>query len=122
MTTRLLPREEWPRLAGTEAETIWPQLTDAARVVVVEDATGIVGCVLLQPVLHAECLWIAPAHRGRGGVARRLWDALRVTAREGFGVPWVMSGCASKQMAGLLAHLGAERILADHYMVPMGDA
>lgn len=119
MTTRLLPREEWPRLNGTEAETVWPWLNEAAKVVVVEDEQGqIVGCHLLQPILHGECLWIHPAYRKRSSVGRRLWGAVQSVVREQFGVGWFATGCASQEVNDLLAHVGAVK-LPDHYMVPV---
>lgn len=119
MTARILPPEEYPRLNGTEAETVWPLLTEAARVIVVEHEGQIVGCHLLQPTLHAECLWIHPDHRGRASVARRLWWAVRETARSHFGVGWFETGCASEDVRALLDHIGAVK-LPDAYMVPVG--
>lgn len=120
MTSRLLPREEWPKLAGTDAATAWPLLTDAARVVVVEHDGQIVGCHLLQPVLHAECLWVHPDHRGKASVARRLWAAVQRTAREQFGASWFATGCASDDVRVLLAHVGAVP-LPEHFMVPVKE-
>lgn len=120
MTARLLPPEEWARLQGTEAETVWPSLTPAARVVVVEQDGVIVGCHLLQPVLHAECLWIHPDYRGRSSVARRLWAAVKQTVREQFGVEWFATAAVSDEVRTLLAHVGAVPLVGDHYMVPVG--
>lgn len=120
MTSRVLPPAEWPRLAGTEAEGFVAHLTDAARVVVVEHDGAIVGCHVLQPVLHAEGLWIHPEYRKKASVARRLWSTVRQTARETFGVQWVATGAASDDIRGLLEHVGAVK-LPDHYMVPVGD-
>ena len=88
MTTRILPPEEYSRLAGTEAATVWPQLTAAARVVVVEQDGQILGCHILQPVLHAECLWIHPDHRGKTSAPGRLWRAVQRAVRDEFGVGW----------------------------------
>ena len=122
LTVRTLPREEYPRLAGTEAETIWPQLSDAARVVVVEREGVIVGCHVLQPILRAECLWLAPDERGRGTAALRLWRAVQQTVREDFGVGWFETAAVSDDVRGLLAHVGAVKVEADHYMVPIGGA
>ncbi len=122
MTARILPPEEWPRLAGTEAETIWPQLTSAARVVVVEQDGQIIGCHLLQPVLHAECLWVHPDHRGRSSVARRLWRAVQQAVRDEFGVTWFATDACSDDVRALLAHVGAVKLESDHYMVPVGGS
>jgi N-acetylglutamate synthase-like GNAT family acetyltransferase len=121
MTTRILPPAEYPRLVGTEAATIWPQLTDAARVVVVEHDGAIVGCHVLQPVLHAECLWIHPDHRGKTSTPRRLWRAVQRVVREDFGAAWFATAACSDDVRGLLAHVGAVKVDGDHYMVPVGE-
>ena len=117
MTTRVLPVEEWSRLAGTEAGGL--DIPHAARVVVVEDGGAIVGCHILVPVLHAECLWIHPAHRGRSSVARRLWAAVRREVSNHFQVGAFATAAASDDVRRLLDHVGATRIEADFYMVPV---
>lgn len=122
MTTRILPPEEWTRLAGTEAEAIVPQFNDTTRVVVVEHNGEIVGCHVLQPILHAECLWVHPDHRGKAGVARRLWAGVQRAAREQFGARFFATMAASDEVRRLLAHVGATKIDADTYMVPIGGA
>lgn len=115
MTTRLLPSEEWPRLAGTEAAAIWPHLDPLrAHVLVVEDAGVIVGTWVLMNVLHAECLWIAPEHRHGVSVARRLWTFMRRTAR-GLGVPVVATAALTDDVRALLDHVGATKVPGDHY-------
>lgn len=115
MTTRILPPAEWARLAGTEAETIWPRLDPArASVLVVEDGGAIVATWILMSVVHAECLWIAPAHRGRTSVARRLWAFMHRTARA-MGVPVVATAALSDEVRGLLEHVGATKVPGDHY-------
>lgn len=115
-STRILPPAEWPRLAGTEAASVWPRLDPAlASVLVVEDEHGaIVGSWLLLRVLMAECLWIDPAHRGKGSVARRLWAFMRRTAQSmGFAV--VGTAAMSEDVRNLLAHVGATKIPGDVY-------
>lgn len=119
MTARILPPEEWARLAGTEAELLIPMLTDASRVVVVELDGQIVGCHVLQVILHAECLWVHPAHRGKASVARRLWAAVQREAREHFGVRAFATAAVSDEVRDLLAHVGAVKVAGDHYMVPV---
>lgn len=121
VTTRILPPAEWPKLEATEAAGIWPALTDAARVVVVEHDGRIVGCHILQPVLHAECLWIAPAYRGRASVAGRLWSAVRETVRDQFGARWFQTAAISADVRALLAHVGAVEVPGQAYMVPVGE-
>jgi len=115
MTTRMLPPEEWPRLAGTEAETVWPRLDPArAQVLVVEASGTIIGCWVLLSVVHAECLWIAPTHRKHTAVARRLWSAMRRAAQT-MGVSVVATAAVSDEVRRLLDHVGAVKVPADHY-------
>lgn len=119
MITRVLPPDEWPRLVGTEAETIWPNLDPMkSRVIVVEDNGQIVGCHVLSWVLHAECLWTHPDHRGKAGVARRLWPAVKVNALE-MGASVIATAANSDVVRELLAHVGAEQVLADTYVMRM---
>src|SRR4029077_20633639 len=85
VTSRVLPRAEWDRLKGTEAETVCPLLPESAQVLVVEDGTAIAGCWVLLPVLHVECLYVAPEHRKKPSVARRLLAGMRRLVRESGG-------------------------------------
>ena len=117
MTSRVLPPEEWPRLAETEAETVWPLLDPVrAQVLVVEDGAQIVGCWVLMNVLHAECLWIAEAHRKQASVGRRLWTGLRRLVQAA-GCSGVWTASASADVAALLAHVGATKVVGDHYVM-----
>lgn len=121
MTTRILPPAEYAKLKGTEAEMIVPQLTDATRVVVVEQDGQVIGCHLLQTVLHAECLWVHPDHRGKASVARRLWSRVRSEVREHYGVPGFLTMAVSPQVRQLLAHLDATHVVGETYFVPVGE-
>ncbi len=116
MTTRILPPAEWYRLQGTELETVWPVWQpDAATVLVVEEAGQIVGCWAFFSVVHAEGVWIAPAHRGRGGVTRALVRGMREFARTR-GVRAIVTGCLSPLVARLLAHWHAVKLPGDLYV------
>lgn len=119
MITRILPAAEYGRLVGTEAETVIASLTDTARVVVVEADGEIVGCHVLQPVVHAECLWIHPAHRKTSGVGRRLWRAVQREVLEHYGARAFATAALSDEVRGLLAHVHAVKLDGDHYMVPV---
>lgn len=119
MTARVLPFAEWARLAGTDLDPLWSALDPReARIVVVEQDGAIVGHHVLLRVLHAECLWIHPAHRGRSSVARRLWSAVQaeVTAA---GAAGVITTAVDDPVRELLGHVGATRIPGDHYFVPI---
>ena len=118
MTSRILPREEWDKLKGTEAELV--TLGTTSTVVVVEDDEGqVVGCHVLQAVLHAECLWVHPDHRKKAAVARRLWWSVRNVAQQLFNAEAVWTASLSKEVDGLLEHVGATAIPGTHYLVPL---
>ena len=123
MTTRILPVDEWPKLAGTELERVWPVLSpDDARIVVVEDANGqIVGCWAAIRYVHAEGVWIHPTHRGKSSVARRLMRGLRAAASE-FGATAVMTTACTADVADLVAHFRGAKLPGDHYAVSLGGS
>jgi hypothetical protein len=120
---RILPPDDWPRLAGTELEQVWPLLDPTgAIVVVVEDAAGmIIGCWSLIPYLHAEGVWVHPAHRQRAAVAKRLIHAT-VNAARATGATSVMTTALTPAVAQLLTHhLGAIRLPGEMYAFGVGD-
>lgn len=115
MIARILPPEEWPRLIGTEVETVWPHLDPTrAHVLVVEDGAEIVGTWVLMNVVHAECLWIAPRYRQGVSVARRLWTFMQRTARD-MGAPVVATAAMTTDVKKLLEHVGATELQGAHY-------
>jgi len=114
MTTRVLPPEEYPRLAGTEAEGL--AVPGSAQVLVVEDGDRIAGCWILMPILHVECLYVAPEYRKRASVARRLWIGMKRLVRDAHGSA-VMTAAASDEVRDLLAHVNATKVPGDHYVM-----
>lgn len=119
MTSRILPPEEWPRLAGTELETSWPHLDPAnAQIVVVEHEGVIVACWALMRVVHVEGVWIAPAHRGTLGVVKRLLTVMRGCARA-WGASYVWTGAITDDVRGLIGRLGGKPIPFDCYAMPI---
>lgn len=121
MTSRILPEAEYHKLAGTEAERLVPLLTPDSRVVVVEQDGTVVGCHVLQVILHAECLWVHPDHRGKASVARRLWSRVRSEVREHYGLPGFITMAVSAPVRQLLAHVDATHVVGETYFVPVGD-
>ena len=119
LTTRLLPLADWPRLTGTELESVWPILDPArAQIIVVADGDQIVACWALIDVAHVEGLWIAPTHRKRGKVLTRLIAAARAAARAR-GIRAVGTTACSAEVRGLLDHYGAVRVPGDSYVFPV---
>lgn len=120
MTTRILPPDEWPRLAGTEADQVWAHLDPStAQVLVVEDDGVIVGCWILMQMYHVECLWVSPDHRQQGAVQRRLWTGMQRQA-EAVGATVVQTAAVSDQVRDLLDHVRAQKIPGDAYALVMG--
>ncbi len=121
MTRRLLPPDEWPKLAGTELETVWPVLDrEKARVMVVEDGGQIVACWSMFPVFHVEGVWLHPDYRGHVGVVGKLLGFMRQLAHAA-GVKSVMTGCLSSNVADYLDRIGAVPLEGRQYVIPIGD-
>ena len=121
MTTRILPHEEWDRLAATEFHAFRPYASEQdTRVVVVEDGPTIVGCWVVVRITHVEGLWIHPAYRGRIGVARRLLATTVATARQ-WADRWVMTGAQTPEIARMLRRFGAVQIPIETFVLPIGE-
>lgn len=119
MTSRILPSEEWPRLAGTELESVWP-VVDPKRVqiLVVEDGDQIIACWGVFPTVHLEGVWVHPDHRKRSGVARRLLRSMRKLLTGS--VDPVITGSVSPEVDQLIAHLGGIALPGTQYVLPKG--
>jgi len=118
MTTRELPREEWHRLAGTELEPyVHDQPDGVLAVLVVEDGDQIIGCWSILTLVHVEGVWIDPAHRKHGAVARQLLGAMWRRLRS-LGVRAVLTGAVTTEVEQLLARLGAARVPYIPYIWP----
>jgi hypothetical protein len=121
MTTRLLPTDEWARLAGTELETVWPHLPDTARVIVVENEAGaIVGCWALFTSVHAEGVWIAPEHRKGSVVARRLLVGMK-RQLEDMDATAFMTGAVSDDVRHIIQALGGTALPGEQYVIERGS-
>lgn len=119
MTHRVLPPHEWPRLAGTELEAVYPYLNpDHADVVVVEDEGRVVGCWAFVRVFHADGAWIHPDQRG-GMVAQYLLRGIAALARL-HGSDRVVATAESDDVAHLLQRLGGEQLPGAHFVLPVG--
>jgi hypothetical protein len=115
MTTRILPPEEWTRLASTNASEAWACLDPQRNSVLVVEAEGeIIGSVILMQAVHAEFLWIDPKHRKRASVLRRLRRRLLL---EVAGIPTVLAAAIGVEMRTLLEKLGGHRLPGDHYVL-----
>lgn len=118
MISRILPPEEWPRLNGTEAEKAWPLFNpENTRVYVVEDEGQIVACWTMLRMVHAECLWIAPSHRGSFGVFKRLIGGMRESAKI-WGAASVITGSVTEAVTRIIARLGGEPLPGLMFALP----
>lgn len=119
MIARVLPPEEWPRLVGTEAETAWPHFDpENTRVLVVEDGGEIVATWTVMRVVHVECLWAKPSHRGMFGVAKRLLKAMRETA-SAWGARNVVTGSVSPHVTDLIRRFGGMPMPCESFVLPV---
>lgn len=120
MTTRILPHDEWHRLEGCGMDTLWARLPDTTRVVVVEQDGAIIACVTGMLVLHAEGLWIAPAHRRSAGLWRRLMRAFWGVADE-FGTQGAWASEVTEEMQDILTRLNGTPVPGSHFILPRGN-
>ena len=122
MTVRTLPREEWGKIieadGGRDILAAAPP-TSHLQVVVVEDESGaIVGSWLVYQAVHVEGLWVAPAHRGRGSVMRRLLAGMTRAARA-LGVSSVMTHSMDPKIDDLLAGYGGTALQGRAWALPL---
>jgi hypothetical protein len=117
--TRVLPPEEWPRLAGTEAEAVWPHLNNSeSQVIVVERNQEIVGTWIVLRLVHVECCWIAPSLRGKGSVAGRLLAGMTAAARR-WGATAVWTAAVSEDVKALIQRLDGRALPGEHFVIPV---
>lgn len=106
MIARVLEYEEWHRIDASLDPILVELRPGTSRICVVEDEGEIVARWILMPILHAECIWIAPHKRKTGRVGAKLLRLMKSTARAlGFSV--VMTASDSEEVTKLLAHVGA---------------
>ena len=114
MTTRLLPLAEWSKIeaSGLGAAT----LPHEAMVLVVEHEGAIVGCWALYQAWHADGMWVAPNHRGRGAVFRRLVKGMRALLRS-LGTTKVVTSAIDPKIARLVTRSGAVKVPGEFYVL-----
>ncbi len=119
LSSRILPPEEWERLAGTEAQDLWPHLKpENAEIHVVEDEGRIVGVWCGLRMMHAECFWIAPEYRGQFGVIMRLWRGLVETAKR-WGVSRMETASMNPHVSDMIRRWGGVPVTWEAYIVPI---
>jgi len=120
-TSRILPVEEWPKLAHAglgDALTVFKPADTQA--LVVEHEGQIVGVWLGVRFVHAEGVWIAPAHRGAFGVVKRLLTGMReIAARWGVDIVWTGAVSDDALVRGLIEKLGGKEVPMQTFILPM---
>lgn len=117
LSHRFLPPDEWHRLKGTELENFARQLSPTeTHIIAVEQGDELIACWAVTRIVHFEGLWVAPAHRKRVGVARRLLTAARHTLAA-MGANWALTGAATDEVRQMLETFGAQRMPMDTYMM-----
>lgn len=119
-TSRVLPPAEWSRLAGTEAAIAQQLDPKDTMVLVVEQDGQIVGTWVVMRIVHAECVWIHPDHRGRLGVVKRLLSGMRAIAKN-WGATVVWTSATSREVRALIRKLHGTRIPGEAYALPVED-
>ncbi len=120
MTSRILPREDWGLLAGTDLEALLPVLPADTAIVVVEDGDHVIGTWAVYRQYHIHGCWVAPSHRAKGGVFRRLLAGMRETARR-MGAVTVVTGSLDPGVSSMLARLGAVELPGTQFALRVKD-
>ncbi len=106
-TARLLPPEEWGKLAPEVAARLSPE---SSVVCVVEDADGaIVGRWAALQTVHLEGLEILASHQKNPGVAGKLLTLMLLTLREA-GVAGVLTIAQDPAVAAMATAIGFTEI------------
>ena len=123
MKTRILKREEWPRLEAAAQSPVFQHADqrDVAMVVVENAAGEIVGSMAVLSITHFENAWVSPAHRSKAGVLRALLRQAFAIA-EVRGERWVMAGALDDDDAMLeyLRRLGGVCMPVRFHALPTG--
>ncbi len=120
MNVRVLPPEEYGRIAHTEAGPIAAAFLDCpavnGKVYVAEEGDVVVGTWTTFEPRHVEGLWIDPYHVGRAGFA--LLKVVREHAKhDGFDA--LITASISDRVSQILNVLKAVPIDAQHFSLPV---
>lgn len=122
MTARVLPFDEWERLDEELDPILMNIQPGTSRVCVVEEDGRIVARWILMPMLHAECIWIAPERRKTPRVGLHLLDLMKRTARS-LGFARVVTASISEDVTKLLCHprIGAQVMPGLSFVLPVEE-
>lgn len=120
MNARILPREEWSKLAvsgiAPMEETLRPE---DVQMVVIEDGGRIVATMGVFRVTHFEGLWIDPEYRGNAGLGRRLIK-MGITAARKWADNWVWGASDTDHMADIIGRIGGKPLPIQSHLIDIG--
>jgi N-acyl-L-homoserine lactone synthetase len=117
--TKILPKEEYQRLVGTEAEPLINDLGDETTVLVIEKDGKIVGSWLMIQTYHAECVWIDPNEAGNPVIPNRLIKGMMNIAKA-VGAKHLVTSALDKNVVRLIVeHLKGKKIPGKHFVFPV---
>ncbi len=119
-SARVLPVDEWPKLAATPLAESWLPSLDPQHtvVVVVEEGEQIVASWIALTTVHVEGLNIDPVHQKRGVVGGLLLKKM-VETLQAQHVPEVLTQAASEEVATLLRKVSATPLPGITYRIPI---
>lgn len=116
MTRRVLPVQEWHRLAETPQLGALKELPAGTRVLVVENDHGdIIATAAAFWAWHVEGAWIHPDHQGKSAAGRHLVRGVQELARES-GASGFIAAADTDAMTTMLERGGAVRLPASYAM------
>jgi hypothetical protein len=115
MTSRILPRSEWSKVADKFIDLDKVSGHAHMTILVEEDGQDVVGCWAFAMVAHADGLWIREDHRKKGVVLRRLWRAMKDVAHAHF-VTHVLSFVKSDEMTDLMESMKASKVPTEYLL------
>lgn len=120
MRTRILPREEWPRLPD-EAKAFYETMAaEDVAVVVVEEGENIVARMAVIRVPHFESFWMASHVAGNAGVTRSLLRAATEQARK-WTPNWILANAENDAMCKTLERLNGEWLPVHTFMLHLNQ-
>ena len=118
-TAREADPSEWAHVAQLAEWGMVPDPT-MARVVVVEAEGQVVGAWCILTAIRLEGAWIAPSHRARVGVVKRLTEGVFSILRA-CEARVVYTAATSAAVERLILKLGFQRFPADWYVKVLGE-
>ncbi len=116
--TRVVPILEWGVLETTPLAPVLGTLPGTTQILAVEHEDCVVGTWAVVPYVHAEGLWIDPAHRDKG-VGRRLLKRMPAIADALGANGAVMTAASDPKVAAYLERLGAIVLPGTPYVLPL---